>query len=370
MRLILSFCLAILFTNSFGQSGEINQTNAQGKKEGKWVQNHRNGKIKYEGVFKNGVPIGEFKRYNEKGKLSSTLVYSEDGLRTAAYLYQENGKRLATGVYVNQKKDSLWRFFDKDGVLFAEENFKEGIQHGLSKEYYPNGNIHFERNYEEGKIVGLYKEYYPNGQLRSKKTYENGNPTGAIVIYYDNGVPKIMGRYNQGLKNGTWKFYDRRAKIVKTEEHENGNMIYTSEELVSYWNDSLQIVRTREKFDKNGRSYFKSYYPSGELHREGFFWKGQKDSTWNYYTREGSLDTIRTFHHGKRQGVWTHKYPNGQVKIEEAWYLDRREGEYVEYFENGKVKIKGNYHEGNKSGKWEFFNNEGALIETKDFDKE
>ena len=206
--------------------------------------------------------------------------------------------------------------------------------------------------------------------MRSKKTYENGNPTGIVIIYYNNGVPKIVGKYNAGLKDGEWKFYDRRHKIVKTEKHENGAMIYTSEELISYWNDSLEIVRTREKFEKNGRSYLKSYYPTGELHREGYYWKGKKDSSWNYYAKSGELEMVRTFHKGKRQGNWTYKYPNGKVKSEEAWYLDRREGEYVEYYENGKIKIKGNYEKGNKSGEWQYFDENGVLLETKNFDLE
>lgn len=370
MRLILTIAINLLMLNLFAQEAAINQTDTQGRKTGKWVKKHLNGKVKYEGTFENGKPVGEFKRYNEKGKLTSVLLYSLNGSRAAAYLYNITGKPLASGIYVNQQKDSLWKFFDKDGVLFSEEYFKNGLKYGFSKEFYPNGNIHFERNYKNDSIVGIYKEYYPNGQLRSKKTYVNGNPTGVIVIYHNNGVPKIMGRYNAGLKNGTWKFRDRKAKIVKTEEHENGAMVYTSDTLISYWNDSSKIVRTMEWFDKGGRSYFKSYYPTKELEREGFYWKGKKDSTWLYYDRAGEIAIERNFHKGKRQGSWTFKYPNGKVKSEEGWYLDRKEGEYIAYYENGKIKEKGNYLKGNKSGNWEYFDEDGILLETKDFNKD
>ena len=63
--------------------------------------------------------------------------------------------------------------------------------------------------------------------------------------------------------------------------------------------------------------------------------------------------------------LWTYKYPSGQIKSEEAWYLDRREGEYIEYYENGNIKTKGNYVKGNKSGNWQYFDENGVLIETK-----
>ena len=38
--------------------------------------------------------------------------------------------------------------------------------------------------------------------------------------------------------------------------------------------------------------------------------------------------------------------------------------------ENGKVKIKGNYEKGNKSGEWQYFDENGVLLETKNFDQE
>jgi antitoxin component YwqK of YwqJK toxin-antitoxin module len=366
MRITICLLFSLFSLGVFAQNAP-NAVDENGNKTGPWVAKWKNGEIKYEGVFKNGHPVGEFKRYSDRGKLMAVMNYSEDGSTASAHLYRPNKKVLASGVYVNQKKDSLWRFYDTEGKLFLEEHYKNGIQHGPSKEYYPNGNVHFKRNYENGKIVGEYKEYYTNGALRSKKTYVQGIPEGNLVIYHQNGVYKVIGKYKRGIKNGNWRFYDERAKIVKEENYENGTMTYTSEDLISYWNDSIRNIRTIEKFNKNGVSVFKAFYPDGQIYREGTFWKGQKDSVWNYYTQSGRLDTIRTFHRGKRQGPWTYKYPNGNVKIEEAWYLDRREGEYMEFYPDGTKKVVGNYHKGNKSGKWSYFNEKGELIETKEF---
>ncbi|MBL57207.1 MAG: hypothetical protein CMP61_08470 [Flavobacteriales bacterium] len=370
MKIFMSILFSSFFIGLVAQNNqEINQSNSKGEKHGRWVKKHANGNIKYEGQFENGVPVGEFKRYNEKGKLISTLLYTDSGSKAAAHLY-DMGKTMATGMYLNQKKDGLWKFYDKNEMLLLEEEYKEGVKDGVSKEYHSNGSLHVEQIYKNGTLTGVFKEYYVNGQLKIKKTFIDGNPDGIFMFFHDNGVPKVMGRYNRGIKNGTWKYKTRMNKVVKTEEYEGGNMTYTSEELITYWNDSLEIIRSREKYDKDGRSYFKAYHPNGKLHREGYFWKGAKDSTWNYYTFEGRLDTVRNFHHGKRQGAWTFKYPNGKVKVEEGWYLDRREGEYYEFYPNGKTRVKGNYTKGNKSGEWSFYDEQGQLIETKDFDKE
>ena len=85
-----------------------------------------------------------------------------------------------------------------------------------------------------------------------------------------------MGKYTKGRKNGTWKFYTSKLKLEKEERYESGNMVYTTEEVITYWNDSLKKVRSREKFDSDGRSYFKAYHQNGRLYREGYFFKGKK----------------------------------------------------------------------------------------------
>lgn len=370
MKILSSIFFCILLINTNAQNDvEINQTNPSGEKHGRWAKKYTNGNLKYEGKFENGVPVGEFKRYNEKGKLTSTLLYSDNGAKAAAHLY-EMGRTIATGQYLNKKKDGLWKIYDKMEMLLTEEEFKKGVKNGESKEYHSNGSVRIEKIYADGVLSGLFKEYYKNGQLKLKKTFIEGNPDGIFMLFHDNGVPRVIGNYNSGIKNGSWKYKTRMNKIIKTEKYEGGSMTFTSEELITYWNDSLKIVRSRENYEKNGRSSFKAYHVNGQLHREGYFWKGKKDSTWNYYSFQGRLDTVRNFHQGKRQGAWTFKYPNGKVKVEEGWYLDRREGEYYEFYPNEKTKVKGNYLKGNKSGIWSFFNEQGELVETKNFDEE
>ena len=55
-----------------------NVTDATGKKQGPWVKNYPDGKIMYEGTFRDDKPVGLFKRYNEKGVLQSELTFSDN----------------------------------------------------------------------------------------------------------------------------------------------------------------------------------------------------------------------------------------------------------------------------------------------------
>ena len=150
MKRILSLFFSLSVLTTFSQNTEINQLTSDGLKTGKWQKKHSSGELKYEGTFENDTPVGEFNRYDVNGKLTSTLLYSNGGKRAAAYLYNPNGIKLASGIYINQKKDSLWRFFDKEGVLFSEKTYKDGTLHGAYVEYYPDGKVHFQRTYKDG----------------------------------------------------------------------------------------------------------------------------------------------------------------------------------------------------------------------------
>jgi antitoxin component YwqK of YwqJK toxin-antitoxin module len=384
MRLVFSVLAIVCSVFVYGQ-GDINKTDANGKKEGPWQKKYKNGKIKYTGQFKAGQPVGEFKRYTNKGKLSSTLNYSSDSKSAAAHLYHPNGKTLASGTYLGQKKEGLWIFYAKKGHLFSKVNYKDGNYEGDYKEFYKPmvkrvdtviagrseiiydtiQRIHFHRQYKNGVLTGKAVEYFDNGNMRVKKNYEGGLPTGPFVSYHMNGVYRVMGKYINGKKQGTWKFYSDKLKLEKEEKYKGGEMVYTSEEIITYWNDSLKIVRSREKYDEDARSYFKAYHQNGNLYREGYFFNGKKDSTWQYFNPTGRLDTIRTFYRGMKNGHWTINHPNGKPRIEQSWSKNKLEGKYEEYFSTGQIKVSGNYHNGQPSGEWKYFDAKGTLVQTK-----
>ncbi len=364
MRSIFSIIAIVWGSLASGQI-DVNQLDSEGEKQGHWEKKYKNGKLKYSGQFKNDLPAGKFERYSNKGKLSSTLFYTPGNEVVNAQLFHSNGQVLAKGNYINQKKDSLWTFYRKDGLLFSEGLYLNGELNGDYKEFYKNGKLHFHKNYKNGVEHGSLKEFYENGNVRSKKTYVNGLPEGAFVSYYTNGVYKVMGKYSNGRKQGTWKFYTTKLKIEKEERYQGGSLIYTTDEIITYWNDSLKTVRSREKYDKDGRSYFKAYHENGNIYREGFFFNGKKDSTWNYFSEAGRLDTIRTFYLGKRNGHWTTFHPNGKPKMEQSWHVNELVGKYEEYYLSGQIKVSGGYTNGQMSGGWKYFDEKGTLVKTK-----
>ena len=342
MKKLILLLSVILSTTMFAQ-GIVNQKDAQGQKHGQWIVKYKSGKVKHETNFVHGIPTGKSVRYSPKGKITSEMLLSDKGNVARGKLFHNNGNVMANGKYVNKKKDSTWNFYALSGKIIRTENLLNGTLNGQVIEYYENGNIKSKTTYTKGTAQGLQEDFFANGNIRSSKKVIDGKIQGAFKLYYDNKVYRIIGHYAKGKKNGKWKYYSPRLKVEKEEIYEFGNLIYTSDEILSYWDDSTKVVRTRENYSKSGKSSLIAYHPNGKVSREGYYFKNKKDSTWKYFDKVGKLESVKTFYKGKKNGHWTYYYPNGQAWKEIAWYKNKLEGEFKEFHENGKIKIKGQY---------------------------
>ena len=136
-----------------------NQIDSNGYKQGYWKQNHTNGKIRYEGNFVDDKPSGVFKYYDKKGLLKANLEYFDKGVRSSARLYFPDGTEKAIGLFVNEHKYGLWKFFNKDGQLISEEHYSKGVLDGDYKVFYANGQLLEDSFYTNGLKEGASKQY-------------------------------------------------------------------------------------------------------------------------------------------------------------------------------------------------------------------
>ena len=49
------------------------------------------------------------------------------------------------------------------------------------------------------------EERYPNGKLKLLENYKNGMQHGLSSYYYENGIKSKEGNYENGKENGVWK---------------------------------------------------------------------------------------------------------------------------------------------------------------------
>jgi len=201
--------LLSLFPFIFMQGQEINRSDQDGKKQGRWTKNYPNGKVMYDGFFKHDKPEGEFRRYYEEGALKSLLVFSNNGTEAKAVLYYLNGLTASSGNYINQLKEGKWKFYSftvKD-LLISEAEYKGDKLNGLMINYYPDGKVAEKIMYGNNLKHGECLKYYPDGTLTLRTNYENGKINGRFEAFYENGKPEMTGQYKDNLREGPWVIY-------------------------------------------------------------------------------------------------------------------------------------------------------------------
>lgn len=167
---------------------DLNRTDSQGRRQGKWVDYYANGQLRYEGQFKNNRCQGEFKYYDEQGHLKATNTYDKSGEKALNKTYAPNGTLIATGYYLNQKKDGEWRYYSREnGALILVEENRNGKAHGNSKVYYETGVLMMDRQFVDDQLEGHAKIYYPSGALKEEGNYLHGEKTGIWKAYNEDG---------------------------------------------------------------------------------------------------------------------------------------------------------------------------------------
>lgn len=300
------------------QAQEINQTDAQGRKQGEWVLKKPDGTLVYEGRFVDDQPVGEFKRYYEEGGLKAEMVYRSPSEVYAKLYYP--GRQLvlmAEGKYINQEKDSVWLSYDPSGQLKSQDTYKNDVRQGRALVYHENGEISEETTYVDGERHGEWKRYYPDGQLMAQGTFENGERVGEYLKNYPNGKTWVKGEYIDGFKESTW--------IYGNEDGSIGQM----------------VVYRRGKETK-------------QVKMNGTFTE--------YYEPERPR-LVENYKNGKLHGPYIEYYDNGEWVQEE---VDKRpEGGEIEIYrvlEGQQIKKKAHYKDGKLHGEVIEYDEKGIII--------
>ena len=72
-------------------------------------------------------------------------------------------------------REGLFNYYDEDGNLTIQGNYKQNHETGLWKSFYPNGKLYTTQFFnEENNADGEFIVYYSNGKIRRSDSYKNG----------------------------------------------------------------------------------------------------------------------------------------------------------------------------------------------------
>ncbi|HKI88582.1 MAG TPA: toxin-antitoxin system YwqK family antitoxin [Draconibacterium sp.] len=218
------YIIILLVLFPFLGFSQINKTDVNGLRQGLWKKEYSNGKTMYEGYFRDGKPVGEWKRFHEGGQVKALINYQENSDTAFAQLFDEWGKKVAEGNFVNEKKEGTWEIFS-DNRKVAEENYVHGLKDGLCRKFYDSGQVLEESEWENGKQEGKHQVFYKNGNPYMQCKYSNNLRNGLCLSYFPNGKIEMEAYYKNSLRNGNWKFYNENGDLLYTLEYKDGKLL-------------------------------------------------------------------------------------------------------------------------------------------------
>jgi uncharacterized protein len=314
---------------------KINRLNTEGHKEGLWQTFYPDLTVKWEGPYTDGKRDGYFKTYDEKGNMLTVEKYINDVLQIdppelakldIRTVYYSNGVVQSTGPYKDSIPVGEHRTFDEKGHPKKADIYDSGRivatgpidsadeQEGDWKEYYETGELKDEGKYEKGLKVGEWKYYFKDGKKFEIGKYANGKQTGQWLWYLDNGGIRRENSFVRGQEDGDFIEYDDSGKVITKGEYSDGlkegKWFYQLDNYKSIgkYNDDMQDSTWTEYYLDNGQVRFTGkynrdrpdgvhiwYYPDGKKELEGKYDLGLKEDKWKYYTPDGVLFLTITY---------------------------------------------------------------------------
>jgi antitoxin component YwqK of YwqJK toxin-antitoxin module len=213
MRHLFLLVLCAALTGAWAQT---NRVDSKGRKQGKWVKYHdKTQVIRYKGEFQDDIPINTFVYYHLSGIPKAEHSYRGKTNVCYAREYNEQGKRVAEGLYNHQKRDSVWTYYNDQGLVLQRETYVKGILNGESLLYYENGQVAERKSYLNDQLHGPWEQWFEDGLPKAKANYVNGLMEGEATYYGLLGKVAAKGKFEQGLKHGPWYFFTIDGKLEK-----------------------------------------------------------------------------------------------------------------------------------------------------------
>lgn len=209
------------------------------------------------------------------------------------------------------------------------------------------------------KVVQSYPDGTPMLVYLYKGSEKNPTRVGERMFYNDGTLQfekKFSGKPEQ--PDGIWNYYFDNGQLFASGDFSHNH------EYGSNW----------QFFNRNGGAYYDAKLDSVYVNDMGMFGtpstvvfcSGANQDVIQFFSNFTVRSTERLTN-GVRNGHIIFYYPGGKMQTEANFVNGVEEGEHIVYHENGVPYYRGMYSEGKRVGIWEFYDEDGELVETKEF---
>lgn len=118
-------------------------------------------------------------------------------------------------VFLKEKKYDgfLYQLSPDEKDTLSIQGFKNGLLSGVSKKWFPNGQLMEERHFLNGKKHGQQIAYWQNGNKRFEFMAKNEAYEGELKEWSSSGHLYHVGNYVNGQEEGTQKMWYENGKL-------------------------------------------------------------------------------------------------------------------------------------------------------------
>ena len=338
---------------SFYKNGQIKITYKliNGKIDGLWKGFYENGNREQEVNFKNGVRVGLLRDFYENGKLNFISKW-ENGEKFFEETFHENGQikasygtsQLEDGSYII---NGNYKSYNEQGKLKSDYNYNsKGKYDGQSKDFD-----------NQGKIISVSE--WNNG-ISVKETRFHPITERIILNIKSEGNRVFEERFPEGNKVWKWVYnedweteedvegefiplYYRYQFFKGKTSPEPGSEIFNV--ILKYKDDFPQLLYSVTYTDSDYNSIKKSkfYFDNGNIQQiTSYNSVGQRDGDTDYFNEDGSFDRSVSYKNGLKD-LWNYDCDDNNQNCEYS---------YTSYFSSKEdAKAKG----------WLFYDDEDEL---------
>ena len=325
---------------------------------GKYTEYYKNGQIKIQGSYKEGMRNGEFKTFLKNGKSAGSIIY-KDGkiIKSTLVKAMKDNASFSPISYANYDLDTSYSIgrvdFPNKLLKIYRMYDKKGVLNGNSISYYEEGNIQSIFPYKNNLIEGLVIRYYENGNIKEEINYKNDKMNGEAKSYDENG--KLNGR--------TIFKDDIKLEEDVYKENEILKNTFKNGELVKQDICTLNGTLKERRILNGDEMEYSTFYPNGNV-KQKILAKDKIIIKEQIYARSGNIMYNSFFSDGKPVTEYFEYYPDGKLFRKISTINKMLNGDSIEYYPNGNIKEKVHFIDDEEEGEHFFYDEKGKLIKT------
>ena len=311
-------------------------------------------------------------------------LYENYLIKNKKKYYYDNNQLKSVGCKIINTPIGYWKYYHLNGELQSKGNYNsKGTKIGKWYYYFNDGKLSkIEQFDNEGRLdkIGKWTNYFSGQKIYSKNIeiyFQEPNNGSEIIVYRKN---KIFLKAEHIHQNDPLSHDDLYTKEINSFSSGIGGLLWNLQDASEYdfsqWvggyygYEKIQLVQSSNiqsifhgkcvQYDLNGRKHSEFTIESNNTYPNNVIFNKNDDVS--YYSFCGSYSSY---------------YPNGRVKEKGHYISNLKVGNWKTYHENGRLSSTGNYsivrnfkdsyYSGKfksvESGKWEYYNKYGKLMD-------